>query len=61
MQAECVEPYAAHALEPDALTAELSWTDDTPLSGTSYYYLRAEQRDDEVAWSSPIWVSPASA
>jgi hypothetical protein len=48
----------AYVVEPDALTAELAWTDDAPLDGTSYYYLRVEQRDGEIAWASPVWVSP---
>jgi hypothetical protein len=29
---------------------------DRPPDGEHYYYLRAEQRDGEILWSSPIWV-----
>ena len=33
------------------------WTDPKPASGRHYYYVRVEQADGNVAWSSPIWVS----
>ena len=26
-------------------------------TGTQYYYVRVEQVDKQVAWSSPIWVN----
>jgi hypothetical protein len=33
---------------------------DPPASGSwAYYYLRAVQADDHVAWSSPIWLNAA--
>jgi hypothetical protein len=40
------------------LTGEVSFTftDPDPLSGESYYYVRVQQVDDQIAWSSPIWV-----
>jgi len=41
-------------------TTELAFTfEDRELKpGEScYYYVRAIQRDNEIAWSSPIWVS----
>ena len=25
--------------------------------GENYVYVRAEQIDDEIAWSSPVWVT----
>jgi hypothetical protein len=28
-----------------------------PESGTSFYYLRVLQEDQQAAWSSPIWVN----
>ncbi|NOZ21416.1 MAG: CehA/McbA family metallohydrolase [Planctomycetes bacterium] len=30
---------------------------DTAPPGTSYYYLRVVQNDNEMAWSSPVWVT----
>lgn len=38
---------------------KLSWSDpewDT-LSGEQWYYVRAIQTDDEIAWASPMWVT----
>jgi hypothetical protein len=32
------------------------WTDPNPQPGTHYYYIRALQADNEIAWGSPIWV-----
>ncbi|MEW6356664.1 MAG: CehA/McbA family metallohydrolase [Planctomycetota bacterium] len=34
-------------------------TDPDPPPGTSYYYARVVQNDNEMAWSSPIWVTAA--
>jgi len=40
------------------LGPELSFTfvDNAPAAGESYYYVRLIQADDQMAWSSPIWV-----
>ena len=35
---------------------EFTFQDAQPLPGESYYYVRLQQVDDQVAWSSPIWV-----
>ena len=35
---------------------KLSWADRVNPSPWSYYYLRVIRVDDEMAWSSPIWV-----
>ncbi|MER3415217.1 MAG: hypothetical protein C4297_03265 [Gemmataceae bacterium] len=32
------------------------WTDDTSDTADHYYYVRVQQKDGELAWSSPIWV-----
>ena len=34
----------------------ISYSDKTPLKAGDYYYLRAIQEDDEIAWSSPVWL-----
>jgi hypothetical protein len=34
----------------------LTFIDNQPLAGESYYYVRVIQADDQMAWSSPIWV-----
>ncbi|MFQ6074642.1 MAG: DUF3604 domain-containing protein [Candidatus Bathyarchaeia archaeon] len=38
--------------------AEISFKDHDEIEGTSFYYLRVTQGDDEMAWSSPVWVTP---
>ena len=30
--------------------------EDAPPAGPTYYYLRVTQRDNEMAWSSPVWL-----
>jgi hypothetical protein len=30
--------------------------DTAPLAGKSYYYVRVVQKDEEMAWSSPVWL-----
>jgi hypothetical protein len=36
-----------------------TWTDAEPLKGENRYYLRIEQVDGNMAWSSPLWVTYA--
>ncbi|MGA7306204.1 MAG: CehA/McbA family metallohydrolase [Rhodothermales bacterium] len=39
-------------------TADMEWMDDLLIPGeTQYYYVRVIQRDGNMAWSSPIWVT----
>jgi hypothetical protein len=33
-----------------------TFTDREPPSGEPWYYVRAEQQDGQLCWSSPIWV-----
>ncbi len=40
--------------EPRELT--FTFVDNSPTPGESYYYIRVWQVDDQMAWSSPIWV-----
>jgi hypothetical protein len=43
--------------EPAGETFDLRFRETATLPpGEHYYYVRAEQRDGNVAWSSPIWV-----
>ena len=32
--------------------------DDAPLAPVAYCYLRVRQRDENRAWSSPVWLGP---
>jgi hypothetical protein len=37
--------------------ARFTWTDNGTSPGESYYYIRVQQRDGQLGWSSPIWVT----
>jgi hypothetical protein len=41
---------------PDASEFDLSFRDQSLTPGEHYYYVRVQQRDRNMAWSSPIWV-----
>lgn len=49
----------ADAAQRSPLEKEASFTyiDNQPLSGESYYYVRVIQADENIAWSSPIWIT----
>jgi hypothetical protein len=38
----------------------LTWSDPDwdKQTGEQWYYVRVIQQDDEMAWSSPVWVTP---
>lgn len=40
---------------PDSKQAKLTFTDRQPLEGFSYYYVRLIQKNEEIAWTSPVW------
>jgi hypothetical protein len=47
-----------HTAEPKQDDVKLSFTDaDAPAGKTSYYYIRVEQVDGNLAWSSPMWIT----
>jgi len=41
---------------PGKQVAELNYRDLEAGPGEHWYYVRVEQRNGELAWSSPIWV-----
>ena len=42
---------------PNAAAVDLRWTDtDPPAGGVNYYYVRLQQADTNLAWSSPLWI-----
>jgi hypothetical protein len=47
----------AHKVEPNSNEASFEFSDADFGGGESYYYVRVEQADGELAWSSPIWVT----
>ena len=47
----------AYTVTPGAKTAQFGYTDAHPADGENRYYVRVEQEDGNLAWSSPIWVT----
>ena len=43
--------------EPGKQEAEFEYVDNEADSGEHWYYVRVEQADGELAWSSPIWAT----
>ena len=43
--------------QPNTPNVDFTFRDTSPLKGASYYYVRVEQADGQMAWSSPIWVN----
>jgi hypothetical protein len=38
------------------LDYDFAYEDRTPVKPGDYYYLRAEQLDTNLVWSSPVWI-----
>ena len=47
-----------HQLSPNQRQVSFEYADASPPAGEKYYYVRVEQADGQLAWSSPIWVHP---
>jgi len=45
-----------HQLKPRQDAVAFQYLDNAISAGESYYYVRVEQTDGQLAWSSPIWV-----
>ncbi len=45
-----------HTLRPKGRGHRGEWTEPAPQAGVHYYYVRLEQADGEMAWSSPLWI-----
>ena len=46
-----------YSSSPGKSEVEFQYADNASEPGESYYYLRVIQRDGEMAWGSPAWVS----
>jgi hypothetical protein len=46
-------------VQPGQRLHKQTWTDPEPTAGVHYYYVRVEQTDGELAWSSPMWIDYA--
>jgi hypothetical protein len=49
-----------HQLSPNQKEVRFEYLDNEAASAESYYYIRAEQTDGQLAWSSPIWIQHGS-
>jgi hypothetical protein len=45
-----------HEETPASRAFSFTWTDADAPAGPKWYYVRVEQKDGELAWSSPVWV-----
>ena len=45
-----------HTRPGEGESMEFTFREPTLAAGEHYYYVRVEQKDKNVAWSSPIWV-----
>ncbi len=45
-----------YAVEPGLREASFTFRDADAAPGESYYYVRVQQEDGQMAWASPIWV-----
>ncbi|MBT3374522.1 MAG: CehA/McbA family metallohydrolase [Lentisphaerae bacterium] len=45
-----------YSKSPKGKKADLVFRDTSPVVGKSYYYVRLIQTDEEIAWSSPVWL-----
>ena len=48
-----------HKVSPNKKEISFEYVDTSRSPGESYYYIRAEQTDGQLAWSSPIWIRQA--
>jgi hypothetical protein len=46
-----------HSIDPAGQSAEFEYTDHTLDSQRHYYYVRVQQQDGMIAWSSPMFVN----
>jgi hypothetical protein len=44
-------------LRPHGRSCSTAWTDKRPLRGQHYYYIRVRQRNQEIAWGTPLWIN----
>lgn len=45
-----------HQIKPEQREVALTYVDAAFFEGEAYYYVRAQQTDGQLVWSSPIWV-----
>ncbi len=43
--------------KPGTASVKLTYVDNAPGTRQNYYYVRVLQRDGQIAWSSPMWIT----
>jgi hypothetical protein len=51
----CRDNRFIYTTKPAGPKADFAFVDMDPPDGPSYYYVRVVQKDEEIAWSSPVW------
>lgn len=47
-----------YEVHPNHISVDLSFTDSAVEKGREYsYYIRVDQDDQHIAWTSPIWIT----
>ncbi|MCC7492543.1 MAG: hypothetical protein IT204_09365 [Fimbriimonadaceae bacterium] len=46
-----------YTADPPGSTFQLDWQDNQFGTGTHLYYVRVQQADGNLAWSSPVWIT----
>jgi hypothetical protein len=46
-----------YSINPHGVTFDLNYREQSLTPGQHYYYVRLEQQDRNMAWSSPIWIN----
>jgi hypothetical protein len=49
-----------YSAEPNAKEFTATYEDNESTQGESYYYVRVQQRDGQLAWGSPLWLTRGS-
>ena len=49
-----------YKLNPNRADVSFEYVDNSVQPGENYYYVRAEQADGQLVWSSPIWIEYAN-
>ena len=50
------ESYAYEVTPAGERRAQFTYVDAHPVTGENRYYVRVEQEDGNLAWSSPVWI-----
>jgi len=46
-----------YSVNPNSLETSFTYIDENPQPGEGYYYVRIIQKDEAMAWGSPLWVT----